>query len=177
MRGHRIGRETTGSVYSLSPGRRSPVTSFPPGNTSFPPGNTSFPPPSHRSPLATRHSRPHHIVPPSQHVIPAPITSFPPRNTSSPPPSHHSRLATRHSHPHHIIPTSQHVIPAPITSFPPRNTSFPRRRESPVLRPTTYSWEHSKPHKVTGCIRRMVRGGRIQIPAFAGMTNRTTRMT
>ena len=68
-------------------------------------------------------------------------------------------------------------IPAPITSFPrhitsfPRHiTSFPRRRESPVLRSTTYPWEYPSPCKVTGRIRRMVRGWRIQIPAFAGMT-------
>jgi len=68
-------------------------------------------------------------------------------------------------------------IPAPITSFPqhitsfPRHiTSFPRRREAPVLRSTTYPWEHPGPRKVTGRIRRMVRGWRIQIPAFAGMT-------
>ena len=52
----------------------------------------------------------------------------------------------------------------------PNPTSFPRRRESPVLCPTTYSWEHPSPRKVTGFIRRMVRGWHIQIPAYAGMT-------
>jgi len=40
-------------------------------------------------------------------------------------------------------------IPAPITSFQSLSTSFPRRRESPVLCPTTYSWEHPSPRRVT----------------------------
>ena len=62
---------------------------------------------------------------------------------------------SRHSHNHYSIPTT---------------TSFRRKRESRGLRPPTYSWEYPSPHKVTGCIRRMVRGSRIQIPAYAGMT-------
>ena len=44
----------------------------------------------------------------------------------------------RHSRNHHII-------PATITSFQSPITSFPRRRESPVLRPTTYPPHHVIP--------------------------------
>ena len=82
--------------------------------------------------------------------IPVPITSFPQHITSFP---------------RHITSFPRH-----ITSFPRPYSSFLRRRESPVLRSTTYPWEHPSPRKVTGRIRRMVRGWRIQIPAFAGMT-------
>ena len=45
------------------------------------------------------------------------------------------------------------------------------------MRPTTYSSEYPGPRKVTGCIRRMVRGGRVQIPAYAGMTGWKAGMT
>ena len=62
---------------------------------------------------------------------------------------------------HHIIPVSHHVIPASLPSFP-------RRRESP--RPVSGRRIHGNTRKVTGCIRRMVGGWRVQIPAYAGMT-------
>ena len=45
-------------------------------------------------------------------------------------------------------------------------------REPPVLCRTTYSWGHPGSREVTGCIRRMVRGWRVQIPAYAGMMGR-----
>ena len=88
--------------------------------------------------------------------IPAPITSFPQHIMSFP---------------QHIMSFPQHItsFPQHIMSFPQHIMSFPRRRESPVLRSTTYPWEHPSPRKVTGRIRRMVRGWRIQNPAFAGM--------
>ena len=62
------------------------------------------------------------------------------------------------------------LLPRAETSF---QTPSRHSRECGNLRgpcPTTYSWEHPSPRKVTGCIRRMVGGWRIQIPAFAGMT-------
>ena len=111
---------------------------------------TSFPSPS-------RHSRPHHIAPASHPVIPAPITSFP-----SP---------SRHSRPHPVIPVSHPVIPVSHPVIPVSRPSFPRRRES--LRPVSGRRIHGNtisPRKVTGCIRRMVGGWRVQIPAYAGMT-------
>ena len=62
------------------------------------------------------------------------------------------------------------LLPRAETSSP---TPSHHSRECGNLRgpcPTTYSWEHPSPRKVTGCIRRMVGGWRIQIPAYAGMT-------
>ena len=151
------------------------------------PLSTSFPRPSRRishhpsrhSRKPTHHSHTHHVMSHTQHVTPAPITSCPTPSTSFPYPSHHS-------HTHHVVPApstsfphTHHIIPAPSTSCPRAHyviptpiTSFPRKRESPVLRPTTYSWRHPSPRKVTGCIRRMVGGRRVQIPAYAGMRDR-----
>ena len=77
--------------------------------------------------------------------IPAPITSFPQHIMSFP----------QHimSFPQHIMSFQQHIM-----SFQQHIMSFQRRRESPVLRSTTYPWEYPSPRKVTGRIRRMVRG-------------------
>ena len=132
-----------------------PITSYPASS-------------SRRIPHPSRHSQhPHHVIPrtpitsyshPSRHtrthhaVSRTPITSFPSPITPYPAP-----------------PITPYPAP-PITSFPAPITSFPRRRESCSLRPTTYPWAHPGPRKVTGCIRRMVRGECVQIPAYAGMT-------
>ena len=108
-------------------------------------------PPSHRSRLSSRHSRPHHIAPASHPVIPASHPVIPASHPVIPAP-------------HPVIPASHHVIPVSLLSFP-------RRRESP--RPVSGRRIHGntlRPRKVTGCIRRMVGGWRVQFPAYAGMT-------
>ena len=56
------------------------------------------------------------------------------------------------------------------TSFPHTPTSFPRRREPPRPMSDDVFMGTPWPPQGTGCIRRMVCGGRVQIPAYAGMT-------
>ena len=94
----------------------------------------------------------------------------PPLDGNRPVPFDLPRRDTHRSQTHPVTSSPQPQLYPHNHNSIPTTTSFPRRRESPALRPPTYSWKHPSPHNVTGCIRRMVRGSRIQIPAYAGMT-------